>query len=131
LDERRYKPATYLDRALMPRKSIAARNDEQRERQADLRRRNREKRRPTRDDVARIVLWQAITRVHEKEMPQAWERIVDGIVDQLAEQGFDARESELVIEDLVQRYTSGRGGFRRKTHLSANQAADGEDNGDS
>jgi hypothetical protein len=114
----------------MPRKSIAARNDEQRERQADLRRRNREKRRPTRDDVARIVLWQVITRVHEKEMPQAWERIADGIIDQLAEQGFDSRESELVIEDLVQRYTSGRGGFRRKTHLNARRAPDGEDKGD-
>ena len=112
----------------MPRKSISTRNDEQRERQADLRRRNREKRRPTRDDVARIVLW--LTRVHEKEMPKAWERIADGIIDQLAEQGFDTRESELVIEDLVQRYTSGRGGFRRKTHLNARRAPDGEDKGD-
>ena len=114
----------------MPRKSISTRNDQQRERQAELRRRNRVKRRPTRDDVARIVLWQVITRVHEKEMPKAWERIADGIVDQLAEQGFDARESELVIEDLVQRYTSGRGGFRRKTHLRARQAADCENKGD-
>lgn len=114
----------------MPRKSISTRNDEQRERQADLRRRNREKRRPTRDDVARIVLWQVITRVHEKEMPKAWERIADGIIDQLAEQGFDTRESELVIDDLVHRYTSGRGGFRRKTHLRARQAADGEDKGE-
>ena len=113
-----------------PRKSIAARNDEQRHRQADLRQRNREKRRPTRDDIARIVLWQLITRVHGKAKPEVWERIEDGILDQLAEQGFDARESELVIEDLVQRYTSGRGGFRRKTHLAREQAAEGEDNGD-
>ncbi len=101
----------------LARKPKAVRNEEQRARQAELRQRNRDKRRPSRDDVARIVLWQVITRVHRTGKTEEWERILDGIIEQLVEQGFDERESDLVIEELVERYTSGRGGFRLKRHL--------------
>lgn len=101
----------------MARQSKAVRNEEQRQRQAELRQRNRDMRRPTRDDVARVVLRQMITRVHRKGRTKEWESIVDGIIAQLVEQGFDERQSDLVIEDLVARYTSGRGGFRIKRHL--------------
>ncbi len=90
-----------------------------------MRKRNRDDRRPTRDDVARIVLWQVITRVYGKARKDVWERIADGIIEELVGHGFDERESELVIEDLVQRYTSGRGGFRRKTHLMKTLQEDG------
>lgn len=101
----------------MARKPKTVRNEEQRQRQAELRQRNRDMRRPSRDDVARVVLWQVITRVHRMGKTEEWERILDGIIAQLVEQGFDERESDLVIEDLVERYTSGRGGFRIKRHL--------------
>lgn len=101
----------------MTRKLKAIRNEEQRRRQAELRQRNREMRRPSRDDVARVVLWQVITRVHRMGKTEEWERILDGIIAQLVEQGFDERESDLVIEELVERYTNGRGGFRIKRHL--------------
>lgn len=101
----------------MARKPKAVRNEEQRRRQSELRQRNREKCRPSRDDVARVVLWQVITRVHHAGKTEEWHRILDGILEQLVEQGFDERESDLVIEELVERYTSGRGGFRLKRHL--------------
>lgn len=101
----------------LARKPKTVRNEEQRQRQAELRQRNRDKRRPSRDDVARIVLWQVITRVHHAGKTEEWNRILDGIIEQLVEQGFDERESDLVIEELVARYTSGRGGFRLKRHL--------------
>lgn len=103
----------------LARKPVTERNEEQRVRQADLRRRNREKRRPTRDDVARALLWKAIDDIRTDEHWKHWEKLHDAILAILVDQGFDERESDMVIDDIVARNRGGRGGFRRKTHLVA------------
>ena len=106
----------------MARKPVSERNAEQKVRQAELRRRNRALRRPTRDDVARVLLFKAITDVDTPEKRALWETLEGKLIDMLVEQGFDGRESERVLDDLYERYTTGRGGFRRKLHLEDGQA---------
>ncbi|MGQ2908755.1 MAG: hypothetical protein ACT6QU_12450 [Aliihoeflea sp.] len=109
----------------MARKPVTERNEEQRVRQAELRRRNREKRRPTRDDVARALLWKAIDDIRTDEHWRHWRKLHDAILAILVGQGFDERESDIVIEDIVERNRGGRGGFRRKLHLMATPEEEG------
>lgn len=106
----------------MARKSITKRREEQRKRQANLRTDAKEKRRPGRDDVARMLLWLMIKETTE----QARRRAVSGPVDKLAAvlienlvaQGFDADEASAVFEDLLVRYSSRIMPFRIKRHLN-------------
>lgn len=46
------------------------------------------------------------------------DKLRDQIVDGLEVQGFDARESEEVFDDLAKKYSSGIPPFRRKLHLN-------------
>ena len=54
----------------MARKSIRQRNAEQRVRQQRVRDEARDHRRPTRDDIARTLLWQMIVTAKKKRTPQ-------------------------------------------------------------
>ena len=102
--------------ARMPAKQRAA---EQTVRQKEHRERARDKRRPSRDDIARLLLWQMITGVSENrpDRREVLDRLRNEIVGGLEKQGFDVRESEDVFEALVTKYVRGPSPFRPKRHL--------------
>lgn len=110
--------------ARMPAKQRTA---EQRVRQKKTRDTAREKCRPSRDDIARMLLWQMITGVNANrpDRREVLDRLRNEIVDGLEKQGFDARESEDVFEKLVHKYVNGPPPFRPKLHLKT--AAGGSD----
>ena len=110
--------------ARMPPKQRAA---EQRVRQKKTRDTAREKLRPSRDDIARLLLWQTITGVNTNrpDRREVLDRLRNEIVDGLEGQGFDARESEDAFDKLVDKYVKGPPPFRPKRHLK--KAAGGSD----
>ena len=102
----------------MPRKPKRQRNAEQVVRQQRVRDEARTRRRPSRDDLARMLLWQMITAAREqREARRALDKLRDAIVDQLERQGFNVFESENVFEELADRYADGLFPFRSKRHL--------------
>lgn len=103
----------------MARKSIAARNRDQTERQQKLRDEARKARRPDRDDLARMVLWQLIHQGlrRGKKGQQMLDMVYDQACCGLLRQGFAEREVELLWDNLVDRYRSGDWPFRQKRHL--------------
>lgn len=105
---------------MMARKSLKQRTEEQRARQAQVRLAARELRRPDRDDIARMLLWQMISGIEKRSSDKRdmLDKLRNQIVDGLETQGFDVRESEDVFEGLVKRYANGVFPFRRKLHLN-------------
>ena len=103
----------------MSKKSQREIKAEQRARQQRVRDEARNRRRPSRDDLARMLLWKMIMSAekHQLGRRQALDRLRDEIVDGLDLQGFDGRESEEVFEDLAARYADGLFPFRPKQHL--------------
>ena len=102
----------------MPRKPKKQRNAEQLIRQRRVREQTKARRRPTRDDLARVLLWQLITAAQAQKDPyRALGKVRDAIVDDLERQGFDVRESENVVHNLADRYSVGLYPFRPKRHL--------------
>jgi hypothetical protein len=103
----------------MSKKSLREIRAEQRARQQRVRDEARNRRRPSRDDLARMLLWKMImsTEKHHLGQRQALDRLRDEIVDGLELQGFDVRESEDVFEELAGRYADGLFPFRPKRHL--------------
>lgn len=110
----------------MPRKPEEARGREQRVRQQKLRDRDKEARRPGRDDVARVALFWVISRAIQKQQFEELDKFRDQIVSMLADQGFDAHASDAVFEDLVEKYRTGGSPFRRKVHLLHPDVPDGD-----
>ena len=109
----------------MARKSIRQRNAEQRVRQQRVRDDARENRRPTRDDIARTLLWQMIvTAKKTRKRDEVLDRLCDEIVAELVLQGFDVRESEAVFEALSEKYEPEVRPFRIKRHLERKARAD-------
>ena len=111
----------------MPAKSEEIRNSKQRERQQKLRDADRKAKRPGRDDVARVALYWLINRAIKKELHEELEKFRARIVAMLAEQGFDDRQSETVLDDLISKYRTGGSPFRRKPHLLYPDGADDAD----
>ena len=101
----------------MPSKEQEVRNRKQRERQQKLRDADRKAKRPGRDDVARVALYWIISRAIEKDLHDDLEKFRTRIVAMLAEQGFDNRQSEIVLDELIFKYRTGGSPFRRKPHL--------------
>lgn len=103
----------------MSKRSKREINAEQRARQKRVREEARDRLRPSRDDLARMLLWKMIMSAgkHRLGRREALDRLRDEIVDGLELQGFDVRESEGVFEDLAERYADGLFPFRPKRHL--------------
>lgn len=101
----------------MPRKSDEIRNREQRERQQKLRDAGRKAKRPNRDDIARTALFMTISSMTTRGATEVLEDFQNRVVRMLVEQGFDERESDIVLEELVAKYRKGDWPFRRKVHL--------------
>lgn len=104
-------------------KSRKQKNAEQQIRQLKVRKNARELRRPSRDDIARMLLWRAImlAEKYKKGRRQMLDSLRNSIVEGLEQQGFDVRESENVFEDLAARYSDGLYPFRPKRHLRPQQ----------
>jgi hypothetical protein len=104
---------------VMARKPKKQRNAEQVVSQQRVRDAARTKRRPSRDDIARMFLWQMIAGVQGKrsDARAVLDKMRDEIVEGLERQGFDVRESEDVFEALVDKYSDGLFPFRPKWHL--------------
>ncbi|MRG57433.1 hypothetical protein GF108_17845 [Phyllobacterium sp. SYP-B3895] len=109
------------------RRPVDRRIREQRERQQAYRARLRQQRRPGRDDIARILLYEIITRSVALDRRADLEQLVDRIVEKLDKQGFDVRASYEVFDDLIEKYTKTNFGFRRKLHLADGAAAADDD----
>jgi hypothetical protein len=108
----------------MPRKSKKQRNAEQAIRQQRVRDEARTRRRPSRDDLARILLWQMIIAAQGRpDARSALDKLCEALVDGLERQGFNVRESEAVFDDLADRYSDGLFPFRPKRHLKPNSVA--------
>jgi len=103
----------------MTRKSKKQRNAEQAIRQRLVREAAREKRRPTRDDIARMFLWKVISDAHRggEDGRTLINKLADRVVDGLESQGFDAQEGYDVYDQLVRKYSNGVFPFRIKRHL--------------
>lgn len=103
----------------MARKSKKQKNAEQAVRQQKVRDEAKMLRRPSRDDIARMMLWQMIMSAdkHKLGRRRALDRLRDMVVDGLERQEFDVRQSEDVFEELAYRYSDGLFPFRPKRHL--------------
>jgi hypothetical protein len=93
----------------MSKRSQREINAEQRAGSRECGTRPRNRRRPSRDDLARMLLWKMIMSAgkHRLGRREALDRLRDEIVDGLELQGFDVRESEEVFEELAGRYADG------------------------
>jgi|GEM_PF-927736 len=108
----------------MTRKSKKQRKAEQAVRQRLVREAAREKRRPTRDDIARLWLWQVIidAQSHDVKGKTLISKMADKIVAGLEQQGFDDQESYDVFDQLVRKYSDGLYPFRPKLHFATDPA---------
>lgn len=111
----------------MTKKSDEIRNREQRDRQQKLRDAGRKARRPDRDDIARTALFMTISSMAARGAKEVLEDFQDRVVRMLVEQGFDERESDIVFDELVEKYRKGNWPFRRKIHLLHPDDADQKD----
>jgi hypothetical protein len=94
------------------------RRREQRERQQAYRDEMRDLRRPDRDDIARVWLWQSI-RMAARAEPKHRDWMQRTVLEALKAQGFDERQSEIALDELIARYgLANTSPFRRKRHLS-------------
>lgn len=104
----------------MSKKTKKQRNAEQAIRQQLVRENTKARCRPSRDDLARVLLWQMITAAQaHKEPYRALGKVRDSLVDDLERLGFSVRESEDVFHELADRYADGLFPFRPKRHLMA------------
>lgn len=112
----------------MARKSRNQRREEQRKRQAAVRETAREKRRPGRDDFARVLLWLAIRKAHtearRQQSPAPLDALCTILVTNLELQGFDSDEAEDVFAMLERKYPSQIGPGRIKRHLGRSGKGD-------
>lgn len=115
----------YLERNyIMAKQTREERNERQRLRQLSVRRTAKEQKKPSRDDIARMLLWQMITGIQKnKEKDKAGKRemldkMLKRTVNGLESQGFDAQQSEDAFEALVDKYANSSSPFRRKLHLT-------------
>jgi hypothetical protein len=103
----------------MPRKTLKQRNAEQAIRQLQVRKTAKQKLKPTRDEIARVVLWLMIKSVtrEDRKRREAVDSLRNMAVEALEQQGFSPRECETYFEYLVQKYADGSWPFRPKEHL--------------
>ncbi len=101
----------------MARQSVEERNARQRVRQQRLRDKHLAERRPGRDDVARALLFWAITGYLREDRPDRIDQLADAVTALLVDQGFNERAAYEVFDDLVDRYARDDRPFLRKAHL--------------
>ena len=104
----------------MVRKSKKQRNAEQRVRQQKNRDTARECKRPTRDDIARTLLWQMVVTAEGRPNRAAF-------LAKLRDEGFNRKECKAVFEAIASKYSADQLPFRIKRHLQNPDPADNVD----
>lgn len=100
------------------KKSKKQRLEEQAVRQKRVRDQQKQMRRPTRDDIARVLLWEVISTAHASQTrDQLLAKVCNAVLRHLAEQGFDKQAAETVFFELADKYRTGFPPFRIKRHL--------------
>lgn len=100
------------------KKSKKQRLEEQALRQKRVRDQAKQMRRPTRDDIARVLLWEVISTAHGSQIrDELLAKVCNAVLRHLAEQGFDEGASETVFWELADKYSTGVPPFRIKRHL--------------
>ena len=108
----------------MARMTREERNERQRIRQLSVRKTAQKLKKPSRDDIARMLLWQMITGIQKNKKKDKVGKekmridLLNSIVNALESQGFDGQQSEDAFEALVEKYAKGGTPFRRKLHLT-------------
>jgi hypothetical protein len=108
----------------MARQTREERNEQQRVRQLSVRKTAKELKKPSRDDIARMLLWQMITGIQKnKQKDKAGKEkmlidLLNSIVNGLESQGFDAQQSEDAFEALVDKYANSSSPFRETVQYS-------------
>lgn len=90
--------------------------DKQRERQRVVRATRRAERKPSRDDIARILLHWAIVENLRRGREEEIFRFQKFITGELVAQGFDRLACDKAFDELVDKYGAGWA-FQRKPHL--------------
>lgn len=111
----------------MARDSDEERLRKQRERQQGSRDAALAKKRPDRDDVARIALFWVISNMAQKAKKDVLDEFHDRVVKLLKNQGFDEKASNEVLDELIRKYSTGKWPFRRKVHLLFPNGPESED----
>ena len=97
-------------------KQVVRRRAKQADHQRAYRAQQKELRKPSRDDVARVALHLIITdalgRDHDSELGM-W---CESLVTRLVSQGFERNAACRRVDQIVERYADGWG-FQRKPHL--------------
>jgi len=114
----------YIGEAMVSSRQQGERLRKQRERQKDYRDRLKAERKPTRDDIARIVLHFMVLLASEADDPRSLDQLINRVLEALKEQGFNEDASLDVLDDLIAKYTKTNWGFRRKVHLKPGRASD-------
>lgn len=101
------------------------RKTRQRIRQAKLRQEAREKRKPGRDDMARLLLWLMIREAYDAARRQRstgpLDKLCALLVDGLEQQGFAAQEAETLFAMLERKYRIQELPGRIKRHLQSGE----------
>ena len=91
----------------MAKKTINQRNEEQRLRQSQMRKTAKELKRPSRDDLARMLLWQMINGLQQNKKTTNRQLELDNlcnmIVSGLVKQGFDEAQCEDVFDAIARK----------------------------
>lgn len=109
-----------LGREVGMRRSTAARRREQTDYRRAYRARQKTDRKPSRDDVARIVLHWVVTDALRRDGPEV-PRLRAELIRRLVAQGFSETHAAARVDDIVERYEDGWT-FQRKPHLLADDA---------
>ena len=99
------------------RPSRAARRKEQASYQRAYRAEQTARRKPTRDDVARLALYTAITTMISQDGAGELAACSQALVTDLVAQGFDRNAADSRVENLIARYADGWVP-QRKVHLT-------------
>lgn len=99
------------------RRSTAARRRKQADYQRAYRAKQKTDRKPSRDDVARILLHWVVTDALRRSGPEV-SRLRTELVRRLVSQGFSETHAAARVDDILERYEDGRD-FQRKPHLLA------------
>ncbi|WP_244514680.1 hypothetical protein [Ensifer sp. LCM 4579] len=67
--------------------------------------------------MARLALFWLISKAVKRNQHEELEKFRDKMVEMLTEQGFDPRQSEIVLGELIYRFGTAGSPFRRKVHL--------------
>lgn len=98
-----------------PRPSLKQRQTQKAERQREYRQRQKDARRPSRDDIASTTFLYLVQETARVGNWDTFNEIMDRVTDRLVERGFDRKASTRAIDVLIDRYEDGWEFQRRRS----------------